>query len=306
MKIVVTGGAGFIGSNVVDALISKGNDVFIIDNFSTGKKENIHAKAKVYAMDITDAQVSELMQEIKPHAVFHFAARIDVRKSVADPKEDARVNILGSINIIESAYNAGCKKFIFASSGGAIYGDTDDIPTSEKHLPEPMSPYGITKLAVEYYLQYYFTVFRMPYVALRFANVYGQRQNAQGEAGVVAIFCDTILRGEAPRIYGDGKQTRDFVFVEDICAACLLALELKARGAYNVGTSVETDINSLAEIIKNSLGYRGEILHSEAKKGEQERSCLNFSKIKKELGWSPKVNLKDGILQTVQWFSEGA
>ncbi|KKQ57075.1 MAG: UDP-glucose 4-epimerase [Parcubacteria group bacterium GW2011_GWA2_38_13] len=225
-----------------------------------------------------------------------------MRKSVADPVADANINILGSINIIENARIAQVKKIIFASTGGAIYGDTQNIPTQEDEPRNPISPYGVAKLAIEHYLYYYSKVFGMKYVILRFANVYGPRQNSKGEAGVVAIFCDKILSGQTPVIFGDGKNTRDFVFVEDVAQANVAALESDTTGYYNVGTSVETDVNKLSEYIASAFGYRGEYIYEEAKSGEQRRSCLDFSKIKKNLGWEPKTSLKEGIEKTAQWF----
>lgn len=301
-KILVTGGAGFIGSHVVDALVSQGNDVFIIDNFSTGKKENVNSQARIIDCDITSMKIEKIFKDEKPEFIFHFAAQTDVRKSVADPMEDANINILGSINIIASAHKAGVKKIIFASTGGAIYGEANKIPTSEDEPQHPISPYGIAKLAIENYLYYYYTVFHLPFIALRFANVYGPRQNALGEAGVVAVFCHTILSGKTPVIFGDGKNTRDFVYIEDIARANMLALASKRVGYYNVGTSIETDVNALSKIIWRALDYHGDFKHEEAKMGEQKRSCLDYSKIKAELGWEPKVMLEEGIQKTAQWF----
>ena len=301
-KILITGGAGFIGSHVADALIACGHTIVIIDNFSIGKKENINASARVYSCDITNVEAGDIIQKEKPDAIIHLAAQIDVRKSVADPVADANINILGSINIIENARIAQVKKIIFASTGGAIYGDTQNIPTQEDEPRNPISPYGVAKLAIEHYLYYYSKVFEMKYVILRFANVYGPRQNSRGEAGVVAIFCDKILSGQTPVIFGDGKNTRDFVFVEDVAQANVAALASDATGYYNVGTSVETDVNKLSEYIASAFGYRGEYTYEEAKSGEQRRSCLDFSKIKKNLGWEPKTSLKEGIEKTAQWF----
>lgn len=301
-KILITGGAGFIGSHVADALIADGYQVVIIDNFSTGKKENINPLARVYSCDITDAEAGSIIQKEKPDAIIHLAAQIDVRKSVADPVKDAHINILGSLNIIENARVAGVKKIIFASTGGAIYGDTQNIPTKEDEPRNPISPYGVAKLSIEHYLYYYYKVFGLPYTILRFANVYGPRQNSKGEAGVVAIFCDKILSGLKPVIFGDGKNTRDFVFVEDVARANVIAIATDETGYYNVGTSIETDVNTLSKHIALALGYEGEYIHEEAKSGEQRRSCLDFSKIKKNLGWEPAISLKDGIAKTAQWF----
>jgi UDP-glucose 4-epimerase len=304
MKILVTGGAGFIGSNLVDASINVGHDVCVVDNLSTGQKENLNAKAKLFEMDIADKKLSEVFDREKPEAVFHLAAQIDVRKSVADPVADAQINILGSINLLENCKKFGVKKFIFSSTGGAIYGDADIIPTPETYEQKPISPYGICKLSVEKYLHYYHVVFGLPYIILRYANVYGPRQNFQGEAGVVAIFCSKLLAGNQPTIWGAGKQTRDYVFVGDVVAANLAALKSDKVDIYNVGTSVETDVNQLAEEIKKNISTDLEFSYGEAKVGEQQRSCLDYSKIKKELGWEPKVKLIEGIKKTVEWFEK--
>ena len=303
-KVLVTGGAGFIGSHVVDSLVSDGNDVFVIDNLSSGKKENMNKAALLYQYDIAGKELLSVMEKERPEFVFHLAAQIDVRKSVADPIEDAKINILGSINVMESARRCGVKKIIFASSGGAIYGDTKNIPTGEDEREYPISPYGCAKLSVERYLHYYHEVFNVPYIALRFANVYGPRQNNKGEAGVVAIFCTKVLQNEPPVIYGDGKQTRDFVYVGDIVRANVLAMKSKKCGAYNVGTGKESDINTLAKHIKNSLSYKNEFHHKDGRRGEQKRSCLSFDKIRKDLGWEPDISLDEGIKLTAEWFEK--
>ncbi len=303
MKILVTGGAGFIGSNLADALLEAGHDVAIIDNLSTGRKENLNPGTKFYELDIQDKKLSEVFEAEKPEAVFHLAAQIDVRKSVSDPIEDARANILGSLNLLENCKNSGVKKFIFSSTGGAIYGDADLIPTPESYEQKPVSPYGIAKLSIEKYLHFYNTVYGLPYVILRYANVYGPRQNAKGEAGVVAIFCDNLLSGQAPIINGDGTQTRDYVYVADVVAANLLALDSDKVDIYNVGTALESDVNQIAKLIKDNIKADLEFSHAPAKAGEQQKSCLDYAKIKKELGWLPRTMLSQGITATVQWFS---
>ncbi len=302
MKAIVTGGAGFIGSHIVDALIEKGIDVFIIDNLSSGNKKNINSRAKFTKVDINDKSIFGIFEKIKPYALFHLAAQIDVRRSVADPAEDARINILGAIQLLEASKQVGLKKIIFSSSGGTIYGDTENIPTPETHTARPISPYGIAKLTCEHYLHYYKEVFGIDYVALRYANVYGPRQNSQGEAGVVAIFCNKMIHGEPPVIYGDGKQTRDYTYVADIVEANILALEKDFVGSCNISTGIETDVNTIAQYIKASTGYEGEIINTSAKAGEVQRSCLDYSLAKKVLGWEPRVSLKDGLRKTVEWF----
>lgn len=302
MKILVTGGAGFIGSNLVDALLEQGHQVCVVDNLSTGKKENINSQAKFFKLDIQDNKLAEIFEAEQPQAVFHLAAQIDVRKSVADPIQDAKANILGSLNLLENCKNFKIKKFVFSSTGGAIYGDSDLIPTPESAPQMPISPYGIGKLSIEKYLHYYHTVYDLNYTVLRYANVYGPRQNSHGEAGVVAIFCDKILNNIAPTINGDGKQTRDYVYVADVVAANLLALNSLPAQTYNVGTGVESDVNQVARLIKESLSFSSEFEYGSGKQGEQKRSCLDYAKIRKELGWLPQTNLTGGIKATAEWF----
>ena len=301
-KILVTGGAGFIGSHLVDVLINESHEVAIVDNLSTGTKKNLNDKAEFYELDIQSVELEKIFQEFRPEAVFHLAAQIDVRKSVAEPMADAHANILGAINVLENTHRAGCKKIIFASTGGAIYGDASEIPTPETYPAWPISPYGIAKLTTEHYLYYFNEIHKLPYVALRFANVYGPRQNAAGEAGVVAIFCHKILVGEKPNIHGAGTQTRDYIYVGDVVAANLAALATDKIGSFNVGTGIETNVNQIAGLIKNALGVKVKFEHGTAKPGEQQRSCLNCKKIKQELGWSPRVALEEGIAKTAEWF----
>lgn len=300
--ILVTGGAGFTGSHLVDRLIKEGYRVAIIDNLSTGKKENLNPKAKFYKIDICSPQISQIFKKEKPQTVFHYAAQIDVRKSVEDPIKDAKINVLGSLNILENCQKFKVKKFIFASTGGALYGEADIVPTPEIYPEWPLSPYGIEKLTVEKYLNYYYKVFRLPFVSLRLANIYGPRQNSKGEAGVVAIFCDKMLSGEQAVINGDGQQTRDFVFVDDIVEANILAMGKNKVGIFNIGTAKETSINELFDVLKKITKFNVRAIHDPAKKGEQRRSCLDFSKAKKELGWFPKYDLESGLNETFKWF----
>jgi UDP-glucose 4-epimerase len=301
-KILVTGGAGFIGSHIIDQLIDNGHEVVIIDNLSTGKKENINKKAKFIKIDIGDPKIKNIFKKEKFDYVFHLAAQIDVRKSVEDPIADAKTNILGSLNILENCKNFSVKKVIFSSTGGAIYGDAEIIPTPETYPEKPISPYGICKLSVEKYLYYYHQIFGLNYIALRYGNVYGPWQNSKGEAGVVAIFLDKILSGKQPVINGDGKQARDYVYVDDVVRANMLALESEEIGTYNVGTGIETDVNKLFSVLNNNFSNKIKEVHGEAKMGEQARSCLSFELIKKDLGWEPEVGLEEGIGKTVLWF----
>ncbi len=306
MKILVTGGAGFIGSHLIDALIKKNHRVFVIDNLSTGFKKNVNPKAKFHKTDLTDhKKIEAIIKKGKPEVIFHLAAQIDVRKSVADPVFDANSNILAGINLIKLASQYKVKKFIFSSTGGAIYGDTKNRPTGEKESEWPLSPYGIAKLTIDKFLNYYREIHGLNSVSLRYGNVFGPRQNPHGEAGVVAIFLNKMFRGEQPVINGDGRQTRDYVFVEDVVNANLLALKnFQKTGIYNVGAGKETDVNQLFREINRHFGDKFKESHGSAKIGEQKASCLSFAKIKKNFGWSPKTNFPNGIRKTFEWFRE--
>jgi len=302
MKCLVTGGAGFIGSHLVDKLIKEGHKVVVIDNLSTGRKENLNPKAKFYKIDICSYRISQIFKKEKPEVVFHYAAQIDVRKSVKDPVEDAKINILGTLNILENCKKYNIRKVIFASTGGAIYGDADIVPTPETYPELPLSPYGIAKLTIEKHLSYYYKVFGLPYVSLRLANVYGPRQNSKGEAGVVAIFCDKMLSKKQPIINGDGKQTRDFVFVDDVVEANISALKKDKVGIFNIGTARETDVNTLFKKLRELTDSKCAKIHGPTLPGEQKRSCLDYSEAKRELGWQPKYSLDKGLKKTVEWF----
>lgn len=306
MKILVTGGAGFIGSHLVDALIAKKHQVITVDNLSTGFKKNINPKAKFYQADLTNhKKIENILKKERSEVIFHLAAQIDVRKSVADPIFDARSNILASVNLINLADALKVKKFIFSSTGGAIYGDTKNRPTIEKEPEWPLSPYGIAKLAIDKFLYFYSQIHGLNFSSLRYGNVYGPRQNPHGEAGVVAIFLNKMLKGDQPTINGNGKQTRDYVFVEDVVDANLLALKnFKKSGIYNVGTGEETDVNKLFREINRHFDGKFKEFHGPAKIGEQKTSCLSFAKIKKDFGWSPKVDFETGIRKTFEWFRD--
>jgi len=305
MKIITTGGAGFIGSNLVDELIGRGHKVVVLDNLSTGKKSNLNPKAKFYKVDIRNPiLIPKIFKNEKPDIVFHYAAQIDVRKSTENPIKDVEINILGSINILENCIKNRVKKVIFASTGGAIYGESKIIPTPESHIEFPLSPYGIAKMSVEKYLNYYHNNFGLSYIALRFANVYGPRQNSKGEAGVVAIFCDKMIKNKQPVINGTGKQTRDFVYVDDIVNACILAMGSKRTGVFNIGTAIETDINFVFKKIKELTKSNCKEIHKPEKLEEQKRSCLDYSKAKRELKWSPAYNLDQGLIKTIDWFKK--
>ncbi|MEW6298998.1 MAG: NAD-dependent epimerase/dehydratase family protein [Thermodesulfobacteriota bacterium] len=302
MRILVTGGAGFIGSHVVDAYIEAGHEVFVVDDLSTGKREHVHPLAHFVRADIQDAAVRQLMVREKIEVLNHHAAQMDVRRSVADPLFDARVNILGLLNVLEGAREAGTKKVLFASSGGTVYGEQETFPAPEDHPTRPISPYGVSKRAGEHYLYFYRVQYGMPYIALRYANVYGPRQDPHGEAGVVAIFTLRLLSGAQPVINGDGKQTRDYVFVGDVARANLAALDAAYTGPLNVGTGIETDVNQLFQSLRALTNPAVPEAHGPAKPGEQRRSVLAWDRAAAVLGWRPQVGLADGLQQTVAYF----
>ena len=306
MHILVTGGAGFIGSHIVEAFLGRGHRVSVVDNLITGKKENLHRDAVFFEADVRDAgAMARIFAEGRFDAVVHEAAQMDVRKSVADPVFDASVNILGMLTLLENCVRTKVRRVVFASSGGAIYGEQDFFPADETHPTRPISPYGVAKLATEQYLFYYHAVYGIDAVCLRYANVYGPRQNPEGEAGVVAIFATKMLRGESPVINGDGKQTRDYVYVGDVVQANMCALEAPAGfQVYNVGTGVETDVNHLFHVLRHATGSVCGEQHGEAKMGEQRRSVLDTGRIGDVLGWRQAVELEEGLRRTVEFFRE--
>lgn len=304
MKIIVTGGAGFIGSHLADALIAKGHRVVVIDDLSAGFKKNVNPQAKFHEIDLKDhKKTNAILKKEKPEVIYHFAAEIDLRKSVSDPYFEVQNNILASINLIEAAVKNKVEKFIFSSTGGALYGDTNVRPTPETLEPWPVSPYGIGKLAVEKYLFYAWKTHGFKFTALRYPNVYGPRQNPLGEVNVIAIFLKKMLIGNQPTINGDGRQTRDYIYIDDITAANLLALKhTKKIGIYNTGTGRETSVNKIFREINKYFGHKFKEVHGPAKPGEQKTSCLSYAKIKKDFDWTPKVKFADGIKKTYEWF----
>ena len=326
MKILVTGGAGFIGSNVVDAFVREVHEVAILDNLSTGRKENLNPYAKFYNVDITDFEgVEKVFKDFKPEILYHLAAQIDVRKSVSNPVFDAKVNVLGSINLFKLSVEYGVKRVIFSSTGGALYGEPSKLPATENTPVEPLSPYGVSKYCGENYLNYFKRLYGVDRYAplrsahddgeaglpeeahgferviLRYANVYGPRQDPLGEAGVIAIFIGKILKGERPIIYGDGTQTRDYIFVDDVVRANMLALTGK-EGTYNIGTGIETSVNKLVEILSEVFGKKIEPIYAEERPGEVKRIALDGTLAKEMLGFVPQYSLYDGIKRTVEWF----
>jgi UDP-glucose 4-epimerase len=302
MKIAVTGGAGFIGSNIVDAYIDLGHDVVILDNLSTGKKENINPDAKFIEIDITSPDISSIFEEEKFDVLNHHAAQIDVRVSVDDPLLDAKSNILGSLNLFESCRNTGVKKIIFASSAGTVYGDQEYFPADEDHPKMPISPYGITKYTCENYINFYSKTYGIKKCILRYTNIYGPRQNPHGEAGVVAIFTNRMLADQKAIINGDGKFTRDYVYVGDVVVANIMALDKDFIGTYNIATGVEHDVNFIFRSLKEFTGSTIEEIHGPAKLGETERSVCSYDKIYQDHGWKPGIDFRTGLGLTVEWF----
>lgn len=302
MKILVTGGAGFIGSQIADAFIREGHEIHILDNLSTGFEKNINPKAHFIKSDISSPAILDLFGKEKFDVVNHHAAQIDVRKSVNDPIFDATTNILGTINLLQSCIKTGVKKFMFASTGGAVYGEQEYFPADEKHPTNPVSPYGITKLAIEKYLFFYKNEYGLNHTILRYANVYGPRQNPFGEAGVVAIFTSKLLKNENPIINGDGKQTRDYVFVEDVVKANVVTLNSLSSNIYNVGTGIETSVNQLFEKLNEIAGSKAVEKHGPSPKGEQARSVITSDKLFNEFHWKPSVKIGEGLRKTFESF----
>ncbi len=305
-KVLVTGGAGFIGSHLTDALVKEGYSVVVVDNLSTGKEENISDGVTFYHLDISSPEAEDVFKKEAPDTVFHLAAQISVRKSVENPQQSAKDNIIGSLNVLESV-RKHCDKgsrVVFTSTGGAIYGDAEVIPTPESYPESPLSPYGIEKLVFEKYLRCYKQQFSINYTSLRLANVYGPRQSFDGEAGVVAIFCSQMIAKKKPIINGTGENTRDFVYVDDVVAALLKAGSAKDSGAYNIGTGKETSINRIFEIIKEDLVFKEGVTYGPVKEGEQKRSCLDSTKAKKELKWKSTADIESGVRTTIDYFNK--
>ena len=302
MRVLVTGGAGFIGSHVAEACVAAGHEVLVIDDLSSGKRENVAPGARFEQCDIRASRAAAVVESYRPQALFHLAAQMSVTRSVAEPTFDAEVNVLGLINLVEAGRRVGLEKVIFASSGGTVYGEVDSYPIVETAPTHPVCPYGVSKLSGEHYLFYYRRVFGLPYVALRYANVYGPRQDPHGEAGVVAIFAGRLLAGEPCTVNGDGRQTRDYVFVGDVVRANLAALRGDFCGAVNIGTGVETNVNDLYEIIKDHAGGPGRAVHAPPRDGELRRSVLSVALAEAVLRWKPLTRLSDGLAETVDFF----
>jgi len=302
-KVLITGGAGFIGSNTADLLIENGHDVVIVDDLSTGSKHNINPKAAFYKCDITSLLLIDVFRKEKPSIVLHTAAQVRVRASAEDPLSDAKTNVLGTLNVLECCRDSGVKKIIYSSSGGAGYGEPQSIPCKEDHPIRPISHYGASKLSAELFFPVYKSTYGLDFTILRYANVYGSRQDAKGEAGVVAIFLDKITQDSRPSIFGDGEQSRDFVFVADVARANLLAVQRPAlNAAVNIGTGKETTVNQIFSFIKKATGTKLAPTHAVKVAGEVFRITLDPSMAKRLLGWSPRVSIEEGIGLTAEWF----
>jgi UDP-glucose 4-epimerase len=310
-RVLVTGGAGFIGSHVADAFLAAGDEVTVLDDLSSGARDNVPARARYIEGDVRSPAARELLATGGFAVLCHHAAQLDVRKSVADPVFDADVNLVGLINLLEGARTGGVRRVVFASSGGTVYGEQSPVPAPETAAKLPASPYGTAKLASEYYLATYAQLYGLEAVSLRYSNVYGPRQNPHGEAGVVAIFGRRLLAGEPLTVYGDGEQTRDLVYVGDVAAANVLAAgralpplaDLDAR-AYNIGTGSETSVNRLVALMAEAAGRRADVRHAAARAGEISRSSLVVTKAARELGWRPRVSLAEGLGTTIRWLAE--
>jgi len=303
---MVTGGAGFIGSHVVDRYIEEGHDVIVVDDLSTGFRENVNERARFHELDIRDERVMELIRDERPDVINHHAAQMDVRKAVEDPFYDADVNIHGTLNLLEACKECSVDKVIYISTGGAVFGEVTKIPVPEDEAINPLSPYGITKHTVEHYLFAYRANFGLNYTVLRYPNVYGPRQNPHGEAGVVAIFTLQMSSGIQPTIYGDGTKTRDYVYISDVVEANRLALRNGDGEIYNLGWGKEVSDFQIFDGVRKGLDLAVEPRYDAVRSGEIGRICLDGSKIKRALGWEPKVSLQEGIRRTIEYFNENA
>jgi UDP-glucose 4-epimerase len=305
MRSLVTGGAGFIGSNLVDALVERGDDVTVVDDISTGRRENLAGAlergAELIEADIRDAPfIRDLVAHARPEVVFHLAAQIDVRHSVADPAADARINVEGTINVLAASHEAGVRRFVNTSTGGAIYGEGQILPAPEDHPVAPLAPYGNSKFCAENYCSLFRRLHGLSTVSLRYGNVYGPRQDPLGEAGVIAIFCGKLLEGERPTVYGDGRQTRDYDYVGDVVAGNLVAAESDNPGPYNIGTGIETSVLDLVDVLRELGGDANfEPMFEPERPGEVRRIAIDPARARAELGWEPRVGLREGLERTL-------
>ncbi len=304
MKVLVSGGAGFIGSHCADTFLKQGYDVVIVDNLSSGKRKNIPEGAKFYCIDLLDKGLKEVIDDERPDVICHHAAQVSVRFSVDDPVNDAEINIIGGIKLAELAVAFGVKKFIFSSTGGAIYGEQEEFPATESHPLRPLCPYGVSKLSFEKYLDYYHKGFGLQYCILRYSNIYGPRQDPFGEAGVVAIFSERFLEGKQPVINGDGQQTRDFLYVGDVARVNAMVLSLEGSHCFNIGTGQETSINTIFGMLQDLTGSDFKEVHGPEKQGEQRRSVISPELAEKIIGWRPEISLSEGLANTVEYFRD--
>jgi len=302
VRVLVTGGAGFIGSHLVDRFVEENHEVSVVDDLSTGKRKRVNPKARFYKADILSTKLERVFKKERPEIISHHAAQINVRRSVKDPLFDAQVNILGLLNVLQLSVKYGVRRVLFASSGGAVYGEQQTFPATEEHAAHPLNPYGVSKLAGEHFLYYFRQSSGLATACLRYSNVYGPRQDPFGEAGVVAVFTQKLLRGEPPLINGTGRQTRDFIFVEDVVDANMAVLHGGQEGVFNVGTGRETSVNELCALLKQVVGAEVREQHGPEVSGEVARSCLDASRLRKATDWAPKVTLEEGLQRTAGYF----
>ena len=303
---LVTGGAGFIGSHLVDRLLEEGHKVAVIDNLSTGKLKNLNSGATFYHMDITNPSVQDIFQREQPDVVYHLAAQISVSESTKDPVKDGETNVIGTLRLLEAVRRSGIEKFIYSSTGGALYGDPETNPCSEQTPIIPLSPYGLSKYLAEQYIELYHRLYHLNYTILRYGNVYGPRQDPHGEAGVVAIFSQAMLDGKQPSIFGAGDQERDFVYVGDVVDANIRAMKKGDGQAFNIGTSHGTNVNRIYDSLKDIISFKWDAEHRTARPGEVYKISLECDKALRELGWSPQVSLDEGLDRTAEFFRKAA
>ncbi len=306
VKALVTGGAGFIGSHLVDRLLADGYQVAIIDNLRGGHLQNLNQAAAFYQADITQPGVEEIFSREQPELVFHLAAQTSVVQSTQNPVDDVSVNVIGTLRMLEASRRQGIDKFIFSSTGGAMYGDPADNPCSEETPPNPISPYGLSKRVTEEYVALFHRLYRLNYTILRYGNVYGPRQDPHGEAGVVAIFAQAMLEGRQPRIFGDGEQERDFIYVADVVESNIQAIHRGSHRIYNIGSGESSSVNRIFQSLKADLGYQQEAEHRPRRPGDVHKIYLECSKARKDLDWSPQVDLEDGLRRTLAYFREAS